>query len=563
YLEYKAFLATTNGAATPALNDATFCFNDVDCSSTAATITAASPVCGLAGHTASGPAGMTSYAWGIANGTITSPTNGPNITYTASTTGIVTLTLTVTAPNGCIASGSTPVTVNPLPLSTITISNVQSVAVTGSGTFTLNFNGAQTPPLATGATAASVQAALNALPTIGGVGGSAAVVLNSGVYTVTFGGSLTGPQPEMTTTASAGVTATVKAPLVCPGATNNQAKGPDGMFYGWAISNGVITSATNAQTISYTAGTSGDVLLTLTVTDGNGCSATSAPADVPINTPPPTPTISGDTNGTGTQDQACPEQPLTLHANGATGAVSYQWYENNDTLQGETASTYQAVGAATYYVTATDAIGCTTVQSAGYVVQNPTPHSPFISFRNQASSVTTLNICQGSSQIIDSDSATGIEWYEDGVAIATGGNNQAYTFNSTTAGTHTFTAQLDALGCHSQFGRTVTIIIDALPPTPSISGDTNGTGTQDQACPEQPLTLHANGATGATSYTWYSDNAVIPNETTSTLIMTAVGNISVTATNGSCTTAHSATYVVQNPTPHAPFITFRNQASTV
>src|SRR5581483_9441601 len=318
----------------------------------------------------------------------------------------------------------------------------------------------------------------------------------------------------------------------------------------WYKDASLLPGETN-QTLTITL--TGTYTVTQTV---NGCTSPQSAGRVvsSITNIPATPTISADTNGTGTQDQACPEQPLTLHANGATGATSYQWYKDIDLLPGETNSTYQATGAATYYVTATNSCG-TTVKSAGYVVQNPTPHSPFVSFRNQDSSVTTLAICQGSSQIIDSDSATGIHWWKDGVDLGPG--SQSLTV--TAAGV--YTAQLNALGCHSQFGRNVTVTVDAMPPTPTISGDTNGTGTQDQACPEQPLTLHANGATGATSYTWYSDNAVIPNETTSTLVMTGVGNISVTATNGTCTTPHSATYVVQNPTPHSPFISFRNQSS--
>src|SRR4030095_12151617 len=82
YLEYKAFFSTTDPNFTPTLNDATFCFNDVDCSSTIATITPTpSAVCeNSTGNTASGPAGMTSYAWSITNGTITSATNTQSIT---------------------------------------------------------------------------------------------------------------------------------------------------------------------------------------------------------------------------------------------------------------------------------------------------------------------------------------------------------------------------------------------------------------------------------------------------------------------------------------------------
>src|SRR5439155_15876377 len=149
----------------------------------------------------------------------------------------------------------------------------------------------------------------------------------------------------------------------------------------------------------------GDVILNLTVTDGNGCSSASAPADVPIVALPPTPTIAGTVNGTGTKDQSCPEEPLTLTATGATGAVSYQWYKDVDLLSGQTNSTYQATGTATYYVTATDANGCTTPTSAGYVVHNPTPHSAFITANGTM-------ICSGGSVRLSSDSATGIQWYK-------------------------------------------------------------------------------------------------------------------------------------------------------
>jgi hypothetical protein len=117
YLEYKAFLATTDSTMTPTVNDVTLCFNDVDCSGTQATITPTpAAVCANStGNTASGPAGMTSYAWGITNGTITSATNTQSITYTAGASGTVTLSLTVTAPNGCIASNSVMVSDTQVP----------------------------------------------------------------------------------------------------------------------------------------------------------------------------------------------------------------------------------------------------------------------------------------------------------------------------------------------------------------------------------------------------------------------------------------------------------------
>ena len=69
----------------------------------------------------------------------------------------------------------------------------QQVLISGStGTYTLSFNNQTTAPLAFNATAADMQAAPNALSSVGGAGGTATVVQNGNVYTVTFGGALAG-----------------------------------------------------------------------------------------------------------------------------------------------------------------------------------------------------------------------------------------------------------------------------------------------------------------------------------------------------------------------------------
>lgn len=75
-------------------------------------------------------------------------------------------------------------------------SEIQTVTSTGNaGSYSLSFNGASTAPLAANATAAQVRNALNALPTILGVGGSVTVTsvpfgATGTKYTITFGGSL-------------------------------------------------------------------------------------------------------------------------------------------------------------------------------------------------------------------------------------------------------------------------------------------------------------------------------------------------------------------------------------
>jgi autotransporter-associated beta strand protein len=92
---------------------------------------------------------------------------------------------------------------------------LQTVTIGGqtTGTFTLTFNGQTTGSLPYGAPATgtgSVQAALNALSSIAGAGGSVSVALSGATYTVTFGGTMAAlPQPLILGTGSGGTTVSV------------------------------------------------------------------------------------------------------------------------------------------------------------------------------------------------------------------------------------------------------------------------------------------------------------------------------------------------------------------
>ena len=80
----------------------------------------------------------------------------------------------------------------------------------GSGSFSLTFNGQTTAQLSAAATAAQVQAALNALSSIGGVGGSVVAVQSGTTFTITFGGTLVATDvPQMTATGTGGTTVAV------------------------------------------------------------------------------------------------------------------------------------------------------------------------------------------------------------------------------------------------------------------------------------------------------------------------------------------------------------------
>ncbi len=439
YAKYKAYLATSDNLVTPALSDVTLCFNDTDCSSTVATITPTpAQVCANStGNTASGPAGMTSYAWGIVNGTITSATNTQSITYTAGASGNVTLSLTITAPDGCIVGGSTPVTINPIP----------------------------------------------ATPTI------------SGTASFCTGGSTT---------------------LTSSSATGNQ----------WYLAGNPIGGATN-QTYDATAAGSYTVVVT-----ENGCSsAASAATNVVVNAYPATPTIGATVNGTGTSDQACPAQPLTLTATSA-GATSFQWFLGGNPIGGETNSTYAATGAGSYTVTAT-ANTCTTAPSVAYVVQNPTPNPAFLT----AGGPTTF--CTGGSVMLSSNSATGIQWFLDGNPI---GGATSQNYSATASGT--YTALLNALGCPSGASNSIVVTVNPIPGTPTIT-------------PGGPTTFCAGGSvlltsSSATGNQWRLNGNPIGGATNQTYSASVAGDYTVVVTTSGCSSAASSTTTVTvNPAPNA------------
>jgi Carboxypeptidase regulatory-like domain/IPT/TIG domain/Dockerin type I domain len=142
YLEYKAYLATTDSSQTPTLSDVTLCFTNLDCSVLPPVIPTPAQVCSNSiGNTANGPPGETSYAWGITNGTITGGGSTQTVTYTAGASGTVGLILNIVEPAGCRKTLSANVTINPLP-PTPTITPSGSTTVTYPNTVTLNSSSA-------------------------------------------------------------------------------------------------------------------------------------------------------------------------------------------------------------------------------------------------------------------------------------------------------------------------------------------------------------------------------------------------------------------------------------
>lgn len=284
-----------------------------------------------------------------------------------------------------------------------------------------------------------------------------------------------------------------------------------GSSYAWS------TGATTQQ-ISVTNSGS----YTVTVTDANGCSNSSAPVVVTV-TNPPTPVIT--TSG-----------PTTFCAGGnvqltASGGGAYLW------SNGSTASSITITTAGTYNVTATVS-GCSSTSSDVSVT--------VLSLPVVSSSVAPGNtVCQGTSVTLSGTGATSYTW--------SGGVVNGAPF--VPAGTTTYTVTgTDANGCTNT--STTTITVNNLP---TVTASAN---PGSSICQGGSVTLNGSGAS---SYTWsggvvngtpFSPSATatytvtgtnaIGCSATSTITVTvnALPNVSATAIPG--TTVCSGTSVTLN-----------------
>jgi hypothetical protein len=314
------------------------------------------------GNSAAGPAGATTYAWSITNGTITSATNIQTITYTAGASGTVGLTLVVTNAATCSATNTVNVTINAAPAAPTITPTPASVCASSAGNTAAGPAGATTYAwsIANG-TITSATNAQNVTYTAGASGtvGLTLVVTNASGCSATNTANVTiNANPSAPT-----ITPTPAA--VCASSTGNTAAGPAGATtYAWSIANGTITSATNIQTITYTAGASGSVGLTLVVTNASGCSATNT-ANVTINPVPnatitaPASVVSGSTGNAASV------------ANAGAGAT-YAWTVTNGTLTGGAGTTNitftaGASGSVTLQVTVSR-LGCSDTKSASVTI---------------------------------------------------------------------------------------------------------------------------------------------------------------------------------------------------
>ena len=407
----------------------------------------------------------------------------PNIA-TVNASGVITglmagssvINYTVSNSSGCSTIASKTIIVNPVP-SAITQVNGNTTFCTG-GSVTLVAPPADTYLWSNNATTQTI------------------TVNSSGNYSVTTtlsGCTGTSIPVAVTVNALPVTNITASATALCPGATATLSV-PTAATYLW--SNGAITPSIATST----PGT-----YSVTVTNANGCSATSAPVTLTAAT---TPTVTVTPNG---PVNFCTGANVVLNSNASAGST-FLW-SNGATTQNITAS-----ASGVYFVTVTNAAGCQTMSNNIVVNAQQT-------FTASATALSPTTVCQGTPVTLVASPGSSYLW-------SNGATTQGV--NVTAGGPITVTVT-NASGCT---GTSAPINVTVLP-VPNATINANGPLT---FCQGSSVNLTA---TGGSTYSWSTG------ANTAALSATTSGNyvVTVTAANG-CTDAEQVTVTV-NAVPSA------------
>jgi hypothetical protein len=436
--------------------------------------------------------------WSIVNGTITSGDGTNRIVFTANGAGPVQLTVRVTDADGCTATTNSVTVPLDVPQAAITASGPTSFCAGGS--VTLTAAAASSYLWSTGATTQSI------------------VVNASGTYTVTVTG-----QGGCTASASS----TVTADALPPSAVTSS--GPTTFCAGRSVTLTAAAGYTylwsnNATTRSLTVSSTG--AYSVTVTDANGCSSTSAPVNVTVNA---LPSIAGASapplvcwNGTGYTASVTNDPSLTYAWTTTSSNAVLRSGQNTNALLFDVAIFSPSQTTIDLRLTATNASGCSTVQTFSIPISNPDATIT-------ASGATTF--CKGGSVTLTA---------APGLAYLWSNNATTQSITVSDSGMYRVTVS-DANGCAKDSMWTPVTVNDPPKPTISAYGST-------AVCDGSSLLLVSSGpgpwlwSTGAT---------------TQSITVTDAGSYTVTTTDpaAACSVTSNPTVITKVPLPPAPVIT--------
>ncbi|MFC6225337.1 gliding motility-associated C-terminal domain-containing protein [Hymenobacter artigasi] len=395
----------------------------------------------------------TTYAWSPATGLSSTSVLNPTVTLPNLTGAPITqtYTLTATTANGCTATNTVVVTINPAAvadagLAKATCSNVP-VAI-GNGAAVAGTTYAWSP--ATGLSSASVLNPTVTLPNLTG-----APITQTYTLTATTANGCTAANTVVVTINPAAVAVAGANQAVCSGSTITLGAAPvTGYTYSWSPATGLssITVANPTFTLTNTTTTPNPITFTLTATTANGCVATS-PVTVTVN-----PAAVADA---GPAAAVCDLKTITLGTPARTG-YTYSWAPATGLSSSTaaqpvlTASNTTALPITrTYTVTATTANGCVST-SAVVVTINPRPLPSAI--------VGPASVCPtvtGIAYSVANPVGSAFTWLIRGGTIASGQGTTAIAVDWGVASTGGYLKvfSLNAQGCSSDT-TTLPIIIN-------------------------------------------------------------------------------------------------------
>ncbi|MFH1319535.1 MAG: GEVED domain-containing protein [Bacteroidota bacterium] len=391
-----------------------------------------------------------------------------------------------------------------------------------------DFNGCFDIPVITISEPADLTLTLSSIdPTCGNSNGEAIVTVSGGTSPYTY--QWDDPGSQTNTSASnllggvytvvvadaIGCTASSSVTLTDPGMPTVSTTGTDPTTCG--ANDGIATATVSGGTSPYTylwssGGTSATETglwsgtYTVTVTDANGCTATSSVTLTSLGAPTVT---------TITTDATCAASDgiAIATASGGTAPYTYLW---DASAGSQTTATATGLAAGTYVVTVTDNNACTATSSATVNVGGTGP-----SLSINVTDVSCYGNDDGSATVTATGSVPPYTYlWSNGATTA--------TIYALSAGTYDITVT-DADGCESTFNTTVnepSLITATLTVIEPSCGNSDGNAT-----------VFASGGSGSYTYQW---DVSAGNQTTQTATGLSAGTYNVTITDAnSCTESFS------------------------
>ncbi|MBF9237787.1 gliding motility-associated C-terminal domain-containing protein [Hymenobacter sp. BT683] len=500
----------------------------------------------------------TAYSWSPATGLSSASVLNPTVTLPNFGAAPITqvYTLTATTANGCVATATLNVTINPAAVADAglpkqTCSNV-GVVIGGAAVVGTAYSWSP----ATGLSSASVLNPTVTLPNLTG-----APLTQQYILLATTANGCVQRDTVLVTINPAAVAVTGANQAVCSGSAIMLGAAPvAGYTYSWSPATGLSSAnvANPTFTLTNTTGTPNSLVFTLTATTANGCVATRT-VTVAVN-----PAAVAEA---GPDAAVCDGQRLTLGTTARPG-YTYSWSPATGLSSATTARpVYMGVNATatpltrTFTVTATSAMGCVSTDAVTVTV-NPRPAAEAV-----AGPVSVCPTVTGVAYNVPTPAASAYTWLIRGGTIASGQGTAAITvdWGTATTGAYLKVFRLNAEGCASDTF-TLPIIINQRLQTvrPTGPGDIVAAAPLPRAVcqADGPFTYRSGAFANGSSYSWeiIGGTQVSTAQNTVTVrwapvAVPTLGKIVVTETSnpagGICRGVSDTLKVLINPSPQA------------